>query len=152
MALTLSPGEHNQLQAQVIEQFTPQFVPGAVLLYLGDTADKDLYLAVEQLTTLGIPVTAHDKLPDIILHDTAREWLFLIEVVISHGPMTPKRVHKLTDMLRQCTVGKVFVTAFSTFAEFRKHIKSIAWETEVWIAEVNDHLIHFNGDRFLGPR
>jgi type II restriction enzyme len=153
--LTLSPGEHNQLQAQVIEQFAPQFVSGAVLLYLGDTADKNLYLAVEQLTSLGIPVTEHDKLPDIILiilHDTARNWLFLIEVVTSHGPMTPKRVLELNAMLRNCGAGKIFVTAFSTFTEFRRHIKNIAWETEVWVAEVPDHLIHFNGDRFLGPR
>ncbi len=150
--LTLSPGEHNELQAQVISQFAPQFAPGAVLLYLGDTADKDLYVATEQLASLGIPVTEHDKLPDIILHDTARNWLFLIEVVTSHGPMTPKRVLELNAMLHNCDAGNVFVTAFPTFSEFRKHLKAIAWETEVWIAEVPDHLIHYNGDRFLGPR
>ncbi|MFS2517149.1 MULTISPECIES: BsuBI/PstI family type II restriction endonuclease [Parabacteroides] len=28
----------------------------------------------------------------------------------------------------------------------------IAWETEVWIAENPGHMIHFNGDRFIGPR
>jgi hypothetical protein len=27
----------------------------------------------------------------------------------------------------------------------------IAWETEVWLAENPNHMIHFNGDRFLGP-
>ncbi len=150
--LTLSPGEHNQLQAQVIEQFAPQFASGAVLLYLGDTADKDLYVATGQLVGLGIPITEHDKLPDIILHDPVRNWLFLIEVVTSHGPMTPKRVFELNAMLRNCSTGKVFVTAVPTFGEFRRHIKAIAWETEVWIAEVPDHLIHFNGDRFLRPR
>jgi len=26
----------------------------------------------------------------------------------------------------------------------------IAWETEVWIADNPDHLVHFNGDKFLG--
>jgi type II restriction enzyme len=148
---TLSPGEHNQLQAQVIEQFAPQFASGAVLLYLGDTADKDLYVATEQLASLGISVTEHDKLPDIILYDSARKWLFLIEAVTSHGPMTPKRVIELNVMLRNSNTGKVFVTAFLTFGEFRKHLKAIAWETEVWIAEAPEHLIHFNGDRFLGP-
>ena len=49
--LMLSPGEHNQLQAQVIELFAPQFASGALLLYLGDTADKDLYIAAEQLVS-----------------------------------------------------------------------------------------------------
>ena len=150
--LTLSPGEHNQLQAQVIEQFAPQFASGSLLLYLGDTADKDLYAATDQLVQLGIPITEHDKLPDIILYLPSKDWLYLIEVVTSHGPMTPKRVVELNAMLRNCTAGQVFVTAFPSFAEFRQHMRSIAWETEVWIAEVPDHLIHFNGDRFLGPR
>ncbi|MBL8155334.1 MAG: restriction endonuclease [Anaerolineae bacterium] len=150
--LALSPGAHNQLQAQVIEAFAPRFAAGAMLLYLGDTADKDLLVAVEALRELGIDLTEHDKLPDIVLYDPARNWLFLIEVVTSHGPMTPKRVLELNTMLRRCPAGRVFVTAFPTFAEFRRHLRDIAWETEVWIAEVPEHLIHFNGDRFLGPR
>lgn len=70
----------------------------------------------------------------------------------SHGAMTPKRVAELSEMLRTAKVGKIFVTAFSSFGEFRKHMRTIAWETEVWIAETPEHLIHFNGDRFLGPR
>ncbi len=150
--LLLSPGEHNQLQSLVIEQFVPHFASGAVLLYLGDTADKDLFVATEQLASLGIVVTEHDKLPDIILYLPAQNWLYLIEVVTSHGPMTPKRMVELNEMLADSTAGKVFVTAFLSFADFRKHMRSIAWETEVWIAEAPEHLIHFNGDRFLGPR
>lgn len=150
--LILSPGEHNQLQAQVIEQFAPQFASGAVLLYLGDTADKDLYVATQELINLGIPITEHDKLPDIILYLPSQNWLYLIEVVTSHGPMTPKRFVELNELLLNCAAGKIFVTAFPSFTEFRKHMRNIAWETEVWIAEVPEHLIHFNGDRFLGPR
>lgn len=30
-------------------------------------------------------------------------------------------------------------------------ISEIAWETEVWVADAPEHLIHFNGIRFLGP-
>ena len=41
--------------------------------------------------------------------------------------------------------------AFPDRAEFRKNAADIAWETEVWIADNPDHMIHFNGDRFLGP-
>jgi type II restriction enzyme len=150
--LTLSPGEHNQLQAKVIALFAPQYASGALLLYPGDTADKDLYIASQQLIEIGIPVSEHDKLPDLILYLPEKKWLYLIEVVTSHGPMTPKRIVELNAMLKDCSAGKIFVTAFPTFAEFRRHMRNIAWETEVWIAEVPEHLIHFNGDRFLGPR
>ena len=36
--------------------------------------------------------------------------------------------------------------------EFKRHSDNVAWETEVWIAEAPDHLVHWNGEKFLGPR
>ena len=32
-----------------------------------------------------------------------------------------------------------------------KYLPEISWETEVWFAESPSHMIHFNGERFLGP-
>jgi hypothetical protein len=32
-----------------------------------------------------------------------------------------------------------------------RYLGDIAWETEVWVADAPSHLIHFNGERFLGP-
>lgn len=150
--LKLSPGKHNLLQAAVVEEFAPRFAAGARLLYLGDTAKKDLYVDAEGLARLGVALSGHDKLPDVVLYDAARDWLFLVEAVTSHGPVTPKRVIELEAMFAAGSAGRVYVSAFPDFARFRKHLKEIAWETEVWIAEIPDHMIHFNGDRFLGPR
>ncbi len=150
--LQLSPGGHNEIQAAVIEQFAPRFAPGSILLYLGDTAKKNLYVNREKLTELGISVTDHDKLPDLILLDTQKNWLFLVEVVTSHGPMSPKRLVELETMFTNCKIGKVFVTAFPDLEEYKRHINEISWETEVWIAENPDHMIHYNGDRFMGSR
>lgn len=148
----LSPGKHNEVQASVIDDFAPRFAAGAKILYMGDTADKNLYCNKEILERIGIPITEHSKLPDIVFYDSNKEWLFLIEVVTSHGPISPKRVIELEDFLKECKAGKVYVTAFPDRAEFKKHVADIAWETEVWIAENPDHMIHFNGDRFIGPR
>lgn len=148
----LSPGQHNVVQAAIIEEFAPRFAPGAVVLYLGDTMKKDLWVDTKYLSDLGIPMTQHDKLPDVVLHESGKDWLFLIEAVTSHGPMSPKRIFELEKMLSGCRSGKIFVTAFPNFAEFRKNAKDVAWETEVWIAEVPEHLIHYNGDKFFGPR
>jgi type II restriction enzyme len=150
-AVKLSPGIHNRVQAAVVEQFAPRFAPGGRLLYLGDTAKKHLVVDTAILAQLGVPITEHDKLPDVVLWDERRNWLFLVEAVTSHGPVTPKRRVELGAMLTRCGAGLVFVSAFPDFTAFRKHLKAIAWETEVWIAEIPDHLIHFNGDRFLGP-
>jgi hypothetical protein len=148
----LSAGKHNVIQAAVIEEFAPRFAPGAKVLYIGDTAKKDLYVDSKTLEKIGIPITEHSKLPDIVIYDEEKEWLFLIEVVTSHGPVSPKRVLELEDFLKDCKIGKVYVTAFPDKTEFRKHIADIAWETEVWIANNPNHMIHFNGDRFIGPR
>lgn len=100
---------------------------------------------------LGIPPLSHEKLPDVVVYDENQKWLFLIEAVTSHGPVSPKRWLELEDAFKGCKVGVVYVTAFPDRATFRKNATEIAWETEVWIADQPDHLIHFNGDRFLGP-
>jgi hypothetical protein len=150
--IKLSAGKHNEVQAAIVEQFAPRFANGGVLLYLGDTAKKDLFLDEQGLKDLGIPIDQHSKLPDVVIFDTKRNWLFLIEAVTSHGPVSPKRLLELEDFLIDCKVGKVYITAFPDMAEFKKHSNDIAWETEVWLMEVADHMIHFNGDRFMGPR
>lgn len=150
--LRLSPGGHNRLQASVIHEFLPRFAPGAHVLYLGDTEHKSLHVDDEALAALGVPVTRHDKLPDVVLYDEVRGWLFLVEAVTSHGPVSPKRHAELEDMLRASKSGRVYVSAFPSFRDFKRYAAHIAWETEVWIAEAPDHLLHYNGDRFFGPR
>ena len=150
--LKLSAGKHNEVQAAIVEQFATRFANGGTLLYLGDTAKKDLFIDAKGLKDLGIPIDQHSKLPDVVIFDQQRNWLFLIEAVTSHGPVSPKRLLELEEFLKNCKVGKVYVTAFPDMSEFKKHSNSIAWETEVWLMEVPDHMIHFNGDRFIGPR
>ncbi|MBV34396.1 MAG: restriction endonuclease [Rickettsiales bacterium] len=156
--IKLSPGKHNQLHADIVHEFCPRFIgESGLVLYIGDTASsrneggKLLILEATQLQALGVPPMSHDKLPDVVVYDEKREWLFLIEAVTSHGPVSPKRWMELEKALETCKVGRVYVTAFPDAAEFRRHAADVAWETEVWIADNPDHMIHFNGDRFLGP-
>jgi type II restriction enzyme len=147
--LELSPGKHNVVQAAVVEKFLPRFAPGSRLLYLGDTAQKILYLDEKGLLELGVTFKTHEKLPDIVFYDPNKNRLFLVEAVTSHGPMSAKRHMELDNLLFACTAKRIFVTAFPTFAEFRKHMQTIAWETEVWIVEAPDHMIHYDGEKFL---
>jgi hypothetical protein len=148
----LSPGKHNKLEVEIVKEFGPRFAPGAKLIYLGDTAKKTLVLDKNAFAKLGIIVAEHGKFPDAILYDTKKKWLFLIEAVTAHGPVSPKRQIELQKVFEKCKAGKIYVTAFLDFATYKKYANDIAWETEVWIAEMPSHMIHFNGDRFLGPR
>ena len=151
VTLELTPGEHNRLQHAVVEKFLPRFGYGAELLYLGDTANKFLWLQQEKLDALNFFKLDHGELPDIIAYSRRENWLFLVEAVYSSGPISPVRLLQLQHLCRECTAEIVFVTAFLDRTTFRKFLADIAWETEVWIAAEPDHLIHFNGGKFLGP-
>ena len=111
-----------------------------------------MYVDNEGLEALSLVITEHSKLPDVIISDEAQGWLFLIEVVTSHGPVSAKRMIELEEFTKDCPYGIVYVTAFPNAKEFKKHVTDVAWETEVWLADTPGHMIHFNGDRFIGPR
>jgi type II restriction enzyme len=148
--LKLSLGEHNALQKAIIEEFLPRFGSDCEVLYVGDTSNKILHIETDLLKRLGFFELSHDELPDIIAYSRNHNWLYLIEAVHSAGPMSETRVLELNNLLSDCTAELIFVTCFLTRADFRKWTMDIAWETEVWIADNPDHLIHFNGHKFLG--
>lgn len=149
---TFSPGKHNELQKAIIEEFAPRFAPNSECLYVGDTIEKDLVKNEDKLRELGFTITLHDKMPDVVLHCEDKNWLYFIESVTSVGPMGPKRIREIEEMTAEVAAGKIYVTAFLDFKTFKKFSDSLAWETEVWIADMPDHMIHLNGDKFLGPR
>ncbi len=147
-----STGKHNELQKAIIEEFAPRFAPDSECLYVGDTIEKDLVKNVDRLTELGLEITLHDKMPDVVLYREDKEWIYFVESVTSVGPMDSKRILELTEMTKNVTAGKIFVTAFLDFKTYKRFSETLAWETEVWIAEMPEHMIHLNGDKFLGPR
>ncbi len=150
--LKFSVGKHNELQKAIIEEFAPRFAPYSECLYVGDTIEKDLVKNVDKLSELGFEITLHDKMPDVVLYRMDKNWIYFIESVTSVGPMDPKRVLEIENMTKNVAAGKIYVTAFFDFKTYKKFSAELAWETEVWIAELPEHMIHLNGDKFMGPR
>lgn len=149
---TFSPGSHNQLQKAIIEEFAPRFAQNSECLYVGDTTNKDMVKNEEKLKELGFDITLHDKMPDVVLYREDKNWIYFIEAVDSVGPMNPERVKDIEAMTSNVKSGKIYITAFLSFSKFKKFSEQLAWETEVWIADMPDHMIHLNGDKFMGPR
>jgi hypothetical protein len=149
--ISLSPGEHSELIRKIIEEFCPRFVSSGVLIYAGDTGDKWGYFDAPLLSELGVSVDSHGKMPDVILFCPKRNWLLLVESVTSHGPVDGKRHAELSKLFVNSKAGLVYVTAFPNRSLMSRYLGEIAWETEVWVADAPSHLIHFNGERFLGP-
>lgn len=149
---TFSSGKHNELQKEIIEEFAPRFAPNSECLYVGDTVKKDLVKNISKLQKLGFEITLHDKMPDVVLYREDKNWIYFIESVTSVGPMDSKRIIEISEMTKNVIAGKIFVTAFQKFSTYKKFADSLAWDTEVWISEMPEHMIHLNGDRFMGPR
>jgi len=149
--ITLSPGGQNVLVKKIIDDFCPLFTPGGQVIYVGDTQKKWAYFDSEALVALGVVIEEHGKMPDVVVHYVEKNWLVLIEAVTSHGPVNPKRRYELRQLFSGSHAGLVYVTAFLDRRTLLKYLGDISWETEVWIAESPTHLIHFNGERFLGP-
>ena len=149
--ISLSYGAHNDLQKEIIETFLPLFGFGAEVLYVGDTTDKFLHLDEKALKEINFFVLENDELPDVVAYSHGKNLLYLIEAYHSTGEWNEIRVRKVKRKLKEsgCTADVVFFTAFETKNAFKQKAKDIAWETEVWIAESPEHLVHFNGYKFL---
>jgi hypothetical protein len=149
--ITLSPGGQNVLVEKIITEFCSRFTPGGKPLYVGDTGEKFAYFDAEGFRAIGLQFDSHGKMPDVVVEHTQKGWLVLIEAVTSHGPVNPKRRAELKALFAASKLPLVYVTAFLTRTAMVHFLGDISWESEVWVAESPTHLIHFNGERFLGP-
>jgi len=150
--IALDDGPHNQIQKAIIEQFLPVYGYGATVLYIGDTSEKQMYKYSKKMEELGLDIAERGMLPDIVAFSDDKQWIYLIEAVHSSNPLNAERCIELKRaVLNNCPYGVVFVTAFLSRKDFSKWMPQIAWETEVWLADNPNHMIHFNGDKFLGP-
>ena len=150
--LHFSPGVHNELQKAIIEHFLPRFCDGGEILYVADSTDKDKLYKKKKLRELGFPDLDHGMLPDIIAYSRKKDWIYLVEAVHTANPWIQTRKVNLENLLNgKCNSGIIYVSAFLDRGKFRTWVPDLAWETEVWIKEEPDHLIHFNGHKFLGP-
>ncbi len=139
------------LIVKIIKEFCPNFTPGGQVLYVGDADEKWAVFDERKLSALGAEFDVHGKMPDVVVYQPEKNWLILIEAVTSHGPVNPKRRAELKNLFAGANAGLVFVTAFPSRKTMMRYLSEIAWETEVWTADAPEHLIHFNGERFLGP-
>ncbi len=151
LQVSLSPGKHNELIRAIIEDMAPRFIPGSTLVYIGDTGEKWGFFDDALSARLGFSVEVHGKMPDVILWQEEKNWLVLVESVTSHGPVDSKRYIELSELFSSVHADKVFISAFPDKRTFARFASDVAWETEVWVSDNPTHMVHFNGDKFIGP-
>lgn len=118
-------------------------------------------LSINPLTQKFLSSFTHDTLSLSIVkkdHNKSFQNCFLgkrknrVYIIKENEPITLEDIHSYTNISFKQTMVKVFVSLFKTFEQFNQHCENIPWGTHVWIAEASDHMIHFNGDRFMSPR
>lgn len=149
--MSLGAGGQNVLLKSMVDDFCSYFVPNGEVLYIGDADSKLSYFAKEKFMDLGVIIEEHGKLPDLVVFQKEKNWLFLMEAASSHGPVDSKRHSELSAIFANSSAGLVYVSCFPDKATMRKFLADLAWETEVWLSSDPTHMIHLNGDRFLGP-
>lgn len=149
--IQVSKDEHNALQKAIVELFLPHFAPDFELVYIGETSNRELIRDAALVEQLGLAALFSDKLPDVVAYDPKRDWIVIVEAYHSSGAISTIRHDQLKQMLGAGAKKTVFVTAFATRVAYKAHANEIAWKTEVWIADNPTHLIHMDGERFLGP-
>jgi type-2 restriction enzyme bsuBI len=148
---TLKGGGQNILIKEMVENFCAYFVPGGEILYVGDADDKLATFERDRLASLGVVVDEHGKMPDLVVYQASSNWLFLMEAASTHGPVDHIRYSELSRMFAGSSAGIIYVSCFPNRSVMRRFLANLAWETEVWLASDPTHMIHLNGDRFLGP-
>ena len=148
---TLKGGGQNILIKAMVEDFCAYFVPGGEILYVGDADEKLATFERDRLAALGIVIDEHGKMPDLVVYQASSNWLFLMEAASTHGPVDHIRYSELSRMFADSSAGVVYVSCFPNRSVMRRFLADLAWETEVWLASDPTHMIHLNGDRFLGP-
>lgn len=136
------------LQIAVLEKFIPQFAPQAKVLFLRGSNDHPVIFVRGTLQRLDIPVGKLNKLPDVVLHLPKRRLLLLLEL---NKPISTRRHTQLERLLMACPARREYVSALSDWRAYGRHGNNVAWETHVWLAEIPEHMIHCNGEKFFGP-
>ena len=129
----------------------PRFAPGSEIAFIDDTDHKHGVIDSTLLDRLGITIQARAKAPDVIAWDSNHQWLFLMEAASSHGPVDVTRKNELHELFAGQWDKVVLVSCFPTRKIMQKYLALIAWETEAWCEDTPDHMMHFNGSRFMGP-
>lgn len=149
--ISLNGGGQNSLIKAMIEDFCGFFVPQGEVLYVGDAESKLKVFEEDRLRLLGVKLDRHGKFPDLIVYRPDKNWLFLMEAASTHGPVDHTRKNELSQIFTSCEAGLVYVSCFPDLVTMRRFLTNLAWETEAWVATDPTHMIHLDGDKFLGP-
>lgn len=133
---------------EVLTAFRQRFTPNGRVVWVSE-GDDSVFTSVDALNDLGVNAASVRSLPSVVIYDNLQGRLVLIDIGKRRGLMTAHRRDALTRLFRGSKAELIFVNVFRGRREFQKLLGEPLWGTTVWLADEPDHVIHFNGNRFL---
>lgn len=120
-----------------------RFFPSSELIYrYGDQ---------KGLEGFGVHDDSSDEMPDAIFFDSARNWLLIVDFATHRGLIDEARRDKLDEIFCSVKPERVYITVYPDRASMSTFSGFPAWDSHAWFVHEPEHMIHFNGSRFLGP-
>ena len=135
----------------VVREFSPRFTRSGQLLWVSEGTAEPAQISASGLKKLGLGSLSSHELPNVLILDRKRRWLFLVDVAAIRGQVTVLRCEALKQVFQRCDLGFIFVSAYQHRAEFQSLGPNFAWGTSAWFADEPAHMLHFNGGVLGGP-
>jgi len=107
---------------------------------------------IDALASVGLVITDRDDFPDVVLHSPENNCLLLADSAVNGRVMDARRRENLSRIFGEHPGPLIFLTVFPNRDSFAASAEVISWETDVWIADEPDHVIHFDGGGLNGPK
>lgn len=126
----------------VISSFLPRFAQDGTLVLISERGVSRWM--DHRLAHLSSAFSKASDLPNVLIHDAKRRWIFVIDVCSLNGQLRESRLQFLLNAFRRHHLGLVFVNAFGSREDF-DGLVGLPWSTSAWFASDPEHLLHYGG-------
>lgn len=130
----------------VLDSFVPIHAPSSTTVYIARDNNSVLHQDQSALSDLGLEVKHLIGNTDLVLKidDPKEPWLCFVLCEHSCGHIDTKRKQYLDKIASSTKIKCAYLSAFASMESYSKVCDSIAWSTDVWVADQPTKIISFD--------
>ncbi|HUY91701.1 MAG TPA: BsuBI/PstI family type II restriction endonuclease [Pirellulales bacterium] len=139
---------------RVLTDFRPRYAPQGRVVWVSEGNAEPMQSSKTWLQGLRVSAAAEEELPNVVVRDSRRRRLWLVDVATLGRHMNAERRERLSRILRRSLATLLFLTAFENRRQMTRFILDAPWGTIAWFADEPAHLVHFDDHpdaRLLAP-
>ena len=130
----------------VLDSFVPIHAPSSTTVYIARDNNSVLHQDQSALSDLGLEVKHLIGNTDLVLKvdDPKEPWLCFVLCEHSCGHIDTKRKQGLDKIASSTKLKCAYLSVFTSMESYSKVCDSIAWSTDVWVADQPTKIISFD--------